>query len=463
MPKTANNVPPRNHIARPGRLAFLGGLLLLANLWFPSRAFAQHPKNCQTQAYDAQLRRQNRSYAEGRDLLNRLVLDGQASAGSRARTTTEEKIVIPVVVHVVHNNVSRTIGGPRNANLTNAQIRSQIEVLNQDYQGQANRPGYDPRSPYAALSANVNLEFRLADRNPLGGTTSGITRNYSPRANFSTSEMDLLSEIAYWPSDRYLNIWVTDLSEDFIGYAQFPDMTGLEGLAPENGLATTDGVVIDYTAFGVISDPNNRSVYKLGRTTTHEVGHWLGLLHTWGDILCDGPGCFCGEDFISDTPPAGEPNQSTQCQELFSTCSGVRTRNMTENYMDYSPDTCMSIFTPGQKDRIRKVLQLSPRRKALVEWAKRPAPESNTLAVKVFPNPADPDDRLVNVEVLLKGQQPVTITVYSSTGKLVHQQAYPSTSSTIATLYLHALKAGMYIVRINTPAETQIRRLVLLD
>ncbi len=90
MPKTANNVPPRNHIARPGRLLFLGGLLLFANLWFPSRASAQTPKNCQSQVYDAQLRRQNRSYAEGRDLLNRLVLDGQASARSSARTTAEE-------------------------------------------------------------------------------------------------------------------------------------------------------------------------------------------------------------------------------------------------------------------------------------------------------------------------------------------------------------------------------------
>src|SRR3712207_376843 len=130
MPKTANNVPPLNHVARPGRLLFLGGLLLFANLWFP--AFAQTPKNCQTQVYDAQLRRQNPSYAQGRDLLNPLVLDGQASARSRARQTAEEKIIIPVVVHVVHNNVSRTIGGPRNANITNAQIRSQIEVLNQD-------------------------------------------------------------------------------------------------------------------------------------------------------------------------------------------------------------------------------------------------------------------------------------------------------------------------------------------
>jgi hypothetical protein len=275
--------------------------------------------------------------------------------------------------------------------------------------------------------------------------------------------MNLLAEIVYWPSDRYLNIWVTDLSEDFIGYAQFPDMTGLDGLAPQNGLATTDGVVIDYTAFGLITDPDNRSVYKQGRTTTHEVGHWLGLLHTWGDILCDGAGCFCGEDFISDTPPAGEPNQSVECRDLFSSCTGVRTRNMTENFMDYSPDKCMNVFTQGQKERIRQVLQLSPRRKALVEWARRPAPERERLTVNVFPNPSDPEDRLVNVEVLLKGSQPVTITLFSSTGSLVHEQGYASTPSTTATLYLQSLKAGLYIVRISTPTETQIRRLVLMD
>jgi hypothetical protein len=458
MPKTANNVPLLNHIARPGRLAFLGGLLLFANLWFPYRATAQTPKNCQSQVYDSLLRRQNRSYAEGRDLLNRLVLEKKASARTGA-TEAEEKIIIPVVVHVVHDNVSGTVGGLNNANLTNTQIRSQIEVLNEDYQRKEGTPGFNTNP----VGANVNIEFQLATRNPLGGTTSGITRHYSPRASFATTEMNLLSEITYWPSDRYLNIWVTDLSEDFIGYAQFPDMTGLDGLAPQNGLATTDGVVIDYTAFGVITDPANRSVYKQGRTTTHEVGHWLGLLHTWGDIICDGAGCFCGEDFINDTPPAGEPNQTVECRELFSSCTGVRTRNMTENFMDYSPDKCMNVFTQGQKERIRQVLQLSPRRKALVEWAKRPAPERERLTVNVFPNPTDPQDRLVNVEVLLKGSQPVTITLFSSTGSLVHEQAYASTTSTTATLYLQAIRAGMYIVRISTPTETQIRRLVLMD
>ena len=459
MPKTANNVPILNHITRPGRLAFLGGLLLLVNLWFPIRAAAQTPKNCQTQVYDSLLRRQNRSYAEGRDLLNRLVLEKKASARTGA-TEAEEKIIIPVVVHVVHDNVSGTVGGPNNANLSNAQIRSQIEVLNEDYQRKEGTPGFNTNP----VGANVNIEFQLATRNPLGGSTSGITRNYSPRADFATTEMDLLSEIVYWPSDRYLNIWVTDLSEDFIGYAQFPDMTGLDGLAPQNGLATTDGVVIDYTAFGVITDPGKRSVYSQGRTTTHEVGHWLGLLHTWGDVICNEAGCFCGEDFISDTPPTGEPNQTTvECRELFSTCTGVQTRNMTENFMDYSPDKCMNVFTQGQKERIRQVLQLSPRRKALVEWARRPAPERERLTVNVFPNPSDPEDRLVNVEVLLKGSQPVTIALFSSTGSLVHEQVYASTTSTTATLYLQAIKAGLYIVRISTPTETQTRRLVLMD
>ena len=458
MPKTANNVPPHKRIARPGRLLFPGGLLLFAWLWLAPPAAAQTPKNCASERYDSLLRRQNRSYAEGRDLLNRLVRERQASARPGARTT-EEKIIIPVVVHVVHDNISLNVGGPRNPNISNAQIRSQIEVLNQDYQRREGTPGFNTNP----VGANVNIEFRLAERNPLGETTSGITRHYNARATFATSEMDLLANIVYWPSDRYLNIWVTDLAADFIGYAQFPDMTGLDGLAPENGLATTDGVVIDYTAFGVITDPDNRSVYKKGRTTTHEVGHWLGLLHTWGDILCDGEGCFCGEDFISDTPAAGEPNQTTECRELFSECTGALTRNMTENFMDYSPDECMNVFTQGQKERIRQVLQLSPRRKALVEWAKRPSPERERLTVNLFPNPADPDDRIVNVELLLKGRQAVTITVFDSQGRPVHEQAYPSTSSTTATMYLQALRAGVYIVRISTPAETQVRRLVLLD
>ncbi len=462
MPKTAT-VPPNYLFARPGCTLCLGGLLLFAWLWLPGTATAQAPRRCQVEQYDSLLRAQHPNYARGRDLLNRLVLESKSSVRSNA-SEEEEKIIIPVVVHVVHNTASNIIGGATNVNISDAQIRSQIDVLNEDYQRKEGTPGFNT-SP---VGANVNIEFWLASRTPQGGPTNGITRHYTTRKSYSTNEMDLLAEVAYWPSNRYLNIWVTDITGEFIGYAQFPDMTGMPGLAPENGLERTDGVIIDFTTFGRNIGTTTNGVYTQGRTTTHEVGHWLGLLHTWGDILCDeSPDCLCGDDFINDTPAASEPYDELDCptgnDNIFSSCTGVRTRNMIENYMDYSPDKCMNIFTGGQKERIRRVLQLSPRRKALVEAARQIFPESENLTVKIYNNPPEPGERNVNLEVLLRGSQPLQVSVYTTTGRLVSEQQFNSTPSTLVTVFLPSVKAGVYLIRVSTPDETQVKRLLLLD
>ena len=141
-------------------------------------------------------------------------------------------------------------------------------------------------------------------------------------------------------------------------------------------LEKTDGVFIDYRAFGIGGAITSR-LYNLGRTTTHEVGHWLGLIHTWGDT-------DCGDDYCADTPPAERGNQSASCGPIFSNCSGVRTRNMTENYMDYSPDSCMNIFTKNQSERMMAVIEKSPRRARLVKYWCAKLPFSATFVVIIF-------------------------------------------------------------------------------
>jgi len=457
MPKTAN-VPLRNPITRSGRALRLGGLLLIW-LWLPSLSAAQTPRRCLAQSYDSLLRSRNPAYAQGRDLLNRLLLEPTASART-ADAAEEETILIPVVVHVVHNNSTNQIGGSRNSNISDEQVSSQIAVLNEDYQRKEGTAGFNTNP----VGANVNIKFELAKRDPQGGATNGIIRYYTTKSSYSINEMGQLSEIAYWPSNRYLNIWVTTITDPFIGYAQFPDMTGLPGLGSYNGLERTDGVIIDHRNFGRNTGTTTQGSYTQGRTTTHEVGHWLGLLHTWGDVECTTANCQCGDDFIEDTPPAQIPNETLTCPEIFSTCGGVRTRNMIENYMDYSVDRCMNIFTQGQKARIRRVLELSPRRQQLVEAARRVIPESDNLQVLLLSNNgARLKTGEEKIEIQLKGSQRVEVSVYSITGQLIKEIVLSTTPSTQVPLNLPAVPPGIYLVRVSTPTETQVQRLLLLE
>ena len=282
----------------------------------------------------------------------------------RTSTSTDTFIKIPVVVHIVHNNAAGIIGGPGKTNISDAQILSQITVLNNDYQ-RLNADSVNTPVGYKPIGANVKLQFCLANRDPNGLFTSGITRNYYNQANYSVSDANLLSTIAYWPSDQYLNIWVCDLSGSVLGFAQPPGAASVTGLGPNDGAAATDGVVIDYKVFGTIGTLLPK--YSLGRTTTHEVGHWFGLSHPWGDY--NSGDCFL-TDYCSDTPPCGNSFESS-----FPTCSNMPTGSgsvvctparMIQNYMDYSDDGCMNLFTQDQKSRMRTTIEFSVRRYSLL-------------------------------------------------------------------------------------------------
>jgi hypothetical protein len=308
-----------------------------------TKAVGQINPRCLTTQYDSLLKAKYPTLRLHREKLNELILQAQTTASPTAHLRTdasETTIIIPVVIHVVHNTRSDLIGGNNNANISDEQIRSQIDVLNEDYRRKEGSKGFttDP------LSADVNIEFHLASLDPNGNPTTGITRTYNEQAAFDiNSDDEKLKAISYWPSNRYMNIWVTTLKNKYLGYAQFPDANNVPGLARIGGLEKTDGVVINHTNFGRRTGTVISNVYGDGRTTTHEVAHWLGLLHTWGDS-------DCGDDYCDDTPPATGPNNTITCNEIFSTCKGPQTRNMIENFLDYSPDLCMNIFTKNQKD-----------------------------------------------------------------------------------------------------------------
>ena len=370
------------------------------------------------------------------------------------RVAADDRIYrIPVVVHVVHSNATGDIGGATNGNISDEQILSQIQVLNEDYRRQEGTNGFNT-SP---LGADARIEFYLAPTDPTGAPTTGITRHYYPQqtefgVDDGSGDDILLSQIAYWPSDRYLNIWVTKI-KGFLGYTQFPTTADtLTGL-PTDSNEFTDGSIIDYRYFGRQIGTVRDQTYALGRTATHEIGHWLGLLHTWGD------GNGCEQDYVADTPPTKAPNQTRQCRQTYSNCNGTgQTRDQIENYLDYSPDICMNLFTQGQIARMRTVLALSPRRARLIRTAESPIPESDALVISVYPNPATTESA---VEVRLKGFQTFTVDLFDGTGRRLSGRTYPESPSSIVSVPVAGLSRGLYVIRVKTGSETVSRRLLV--
>lgn len=266
-------------------------------------------------------------------------------------TTPQGVITIPVVVHVVYNSSGQ--------NISDAQIASQITILNQDYR-KKNADMSLLRPQFADIAADVEIEFQLATIDPNCQPTNGITRHQTSHAPFTMNEEDIrdVKSYGYWPADKYLNIWVCTFEDSrLLGYSTYPTAAGIDGLEGSVADSLLDGVVVKAASFGKVSSVVGGK-YNLGRTATHEVGHWLGLFHLWGES--EG---VCGTDYCNDTPP--QQFSSSECEYIASTsCSNQSP--MLENYMDYSFDKCMNAFTSDQKMRMRDAIAVSERRNRLL-------------------------------------------------------------------------------------------------
>jgi hypothetical protein len=307
-----------------------------------------------------------RSVRESNEQFEKWLKQRQVNAA--ARTTSEDKLYIPVVVHVIHRGEAVGVG----TNISDEQIVSQIKVLNDDF-NRLNADASNTPAEFQSVAGSMTIEFVLAKQDPDGEETNGIVRVRGSRTSWSTSNDGALKATSYWPAEDYLNIWVTNLSSTLLGYAQFPvsDLAGLED-ADDNRL--TDGVVIDYLVFGSIDDGSFdlEDDFNKGRTTTHEVGHYLGLRHIWGD---DDGACGGDGDYVSDTPDQSE--ESSGCLTHPQTTCGVH--KMFQNYMDYTDDACMNMFTQEQVNRMITVMENSPRRKTLPESKGLEVPDGTSV------------------------------------------------------------------------------------
>ncbi len=292
-------------------------------------------------------------------LAPKVQLEQARKRNSNKTAQTSAVITIPVVVHVIHNGDA--VG--TDENLFAEQINSQIRVLNEDFRRKVSTPGFNTNP----VGADIEIEFALAKRDPAGVLSNGIHRVNLGQSSWSFDEIEnTVKPQTQWNPDKYLNIWVLNFQQnDLLGYAQFPSSSGLPGLNTSGGAAATDGVVIQYQFFGSKSyfpGGTYGPTYDQGRTTTHEVGHYLGLRHIWGDAADGIDGCTV-DDFCQDTPNAAIDNSG--CPTNVDSCINSPGLDMVENYMDYTDDICMNIFTGDQKTRMITVINNSIRRASL--------------------------------------------------------------------------------------------------
>ena len=248
--------------------------------------------------------------------------DGGGDGGDGGTTDNLGVVNIPVYVHVIYSNSQQ--------NISDSQINSQMAVLNDDFR-KTNSDANQVPSEFSGRAADSEISFSLA----------GTFRHSNSTANWGTNDA---MKAAYPPvtPDTHLNIWICNIGGGILGYAQFP-----------GGPSTTDGVVISPQYFGTqgfVSAPFNG-----GRTATHEVGHYLNLRHIWGDGRCN------RDDFVSDTPKSDAPNYGCPSYPTVN----CRSNDMTMNYMDYTDDACMNMFSTGQKSRMRAIFQAGGSRASL--------------------------------------------------------------------------------------------------
>jgi len=308
-------------------------LLIVSALWLTLGSVNAQVHRCSTMENHERLIAEDPGYESRLNSIEQIIQSRMASDKS---WRTSGVVTIPVVFHVLYSTNNAT------QNVSTARINAQMDVLNQDYSG-TNVDVTNVPSVFQSAVANTGIQFCLAVQDPTGNTTDGIIRKQTSTTSFSMNDaikFDAQGGDNAWPSTSYLNIWVGNLGGGLLGYAQFP-----------GGAAATDGVVVLNGSVGGPGALGTTPSYNRGRTLTHEVGHWLNLRHIWGDSNC-------GNDFVADTPTQQASNFGCPSFPQIS-CSNGPNGEMYMNYMDYTDDACMYMFSNGQGTRMNTSITAS--------------------------------------------------------------------------------------------------------
>ena len=365
-----------------------------------------------------------------------------ATDGGARDTLPGEVIVVPVVFHVLYNSSAQ--------NVSDQQVLSQLKVLNNDYR-RLNADTISTPAPFKSVAADARIVFCLAKVDPNGRYTSGIIHKHTTSDLFlSDDEMKFSSSGGddAWDSKKYLNIWVCNLFGRTLGYAVMP-----------GGPTEKDGVVIQYTAFGTLGTA--AAPFNKGRTATHEIGHWLGLRHLWGDAEC-------GDDGIADTPPQETSNSNCASFPHLSSCSINSYGDMFMDFMDFTDDACMNMFTQGQKNEMRSLFAVGNSRNSflnssvcdssLAQGGPLPTDSTTTtdnITISVYPNPFSNQ-----VTISCKNETDIngkTVKIYDVTGKLFIVQIIKAQKTLIN---VSNLPSGMYFLKVEGGNAPKVFKLI---
>ncbi len=292
-------------------------------------------RGCGTTQAHQELLQRNPAYAQKMQEAETAARKAAATRPGQNLRTQQEPDTITVVFHVLYRTPQE--------NISDAQLLSQLTVLNEDF-NRLNADAANTPDAFKGIAGNPRLYFCLATLDPDGNPSTGITRRQTDQPNYSMTGENMKftarSGTDAWNPELYLNIWVCNLGNDILGYAQFP-----------GGPPATDGIVLKYSSVGRPPFNPFPGSYNLGRTATHEIGHWLGLRHIWGE----GESSCTDSDFIDDTP--NQSAKSTGCPAYPQlSCNNGPAGNMFMNFMDYTNDNCMNLFSQGQADEMYGVL-----------------------------------------------------------------------------------------------------------
>ena len=403
-------------------------ILLLSVCLFTGVLLAQ--KQCSSAEYASQIAnasssiRQNMMAAES--FIQSYREEILSSGINNTATASLPVITIPVVVHILYKDASQ--------NITDEKVKQQLEVLNKAFRLSAPDTFKIP-SYFQGAAADCRIEFVLARVDPSGKATTGIIRKSTWVTLYGLDDRIKSSSEGgddAWDCNKYLNVWVGSLAGGVAGYS-----------SPLGGPKDKDGVAIRTDAFG----PGGGPVYSGGKTLVHEVGHWLGLRHIWGDAAC-------GDDGVDDTPKQQGPNRGCP-SGIKVTCDNAPYGDMYNNYMDQANDDCMLMFTKGQMNRMRACFAVDGPRHALLSSngfsgtpiveppLTTPAKNENISSLQLYPNPTQ--KKLViqfqqNIDCV--GHELIIINQFGQVVKRIIVEQY----TTIVDV--NALQSGIYFVKL---------------
>lgn len=400
--------------------------------------FVSAQQKCGSYEYQQQLIQSIPSLQLSRKAAENFIVEQEAlKSASSAKVEGEQVITIPVIVHILYHYPGE--------NVSDDMVRSQIVALNRDYR-KLNTDTVKIPAVFKPLSADCQIEFKLATVDASGRATTGVIHKYTPITKWTADDkIKFSSEMGddAWDAGSYLNIWVGTLDR-LLGYSSMP-----------GDPANKDGVVISNTVFGI----TNSGIYDQGRTAVHEVGHWLGLRHLWGDANC-------GDDGVADTPK--QQTFTNGCPSgVRISCNNGPNGDMYMDYMDFTNDDCLVMFTQGQKQKMRTLFDFGGPRYSILSskglgvpiFEEIPLPDSppQWLHIQVFPNPAS-SELTINLEYDERwvGKE---LQVINITGQV---QMVKTITSKVQKLDVSHLPPGIYFLQAEKSGDRMMQKFIKL-